>query len=94
MIEIFNQKLLEEYKPKIDAARQAIYDLPRVKKFTKKYNQGKIERYIESIYQELEELDYNDPKDKRKLDSRQQKISNIRAGIFYYQERTGTYKTS
>lgn len=78
----FNQKLLEEYKPKIDAARQAIYDLPRVKKFTKKYNQGKIEKYIESIEAELEELDYNDPKDKRKIDSREQKISNIRAGIF------------
>lgn len=78
----FNQKLLEEYKPKIDAARQAIYDLPRVKKFTKKYNQVKIEKYIESIEAELEELDYNDPKDKRKIDSREQKISNIRAGIF------------
>ena len=78
----FNQKLLEEYKPKIDAARQAIYDLPRVKKFTKKYNQVKIEKYIESIEAELEELDYNDPKDKRKIDSRQQKISNIRAGVF------------
>lgn len=78
----FNKKLLEEYKPKIDAARQAIYDLPRVKKFTEKYNQGKIERYIESIEAELEELDYNDPKDKRKIDSREQKISNIRAGVF------------
>lgn len=78
----FNQKLLEEYKPKIDAARQAIYDLPRVKKFTKKYNQGKIEKYIQSIEAELEELDYNDPKDKRKIDSRQQKITNIRAGVF------------
>lgn len=78
----FNQKLLEEYKPKIDAARQAIYDLPKVKKFTKKYNQSKIEKYIESIEAELEELDYNDPKDKRKIDSREQKISNIRAGIF------------
>lgn len=58
----FNQKLLEEYKPKIDAAREAIYNLPRVKKFTKKYNQGKIEKYIKSIEAELEELDYNDPK--------------------------------
>lgn len=38
----FNQKLLEEYKPKIDAARQAIYDLPRVKKFVKKFNQQRL----------------------------------------------------
>ena len=78
----FNKKLLEEYKPKIDAARQAIYDLPRVKKFEKKYNQEKIDKYIQSIEAELEELDYNDPKDKRKIVSREQKISNIKAGIF------------
>jgi len=78
----FNKKLLEEYKPKIDAARQAIYDLPRVKKFEKKYNQQKIAKYLESIEKELEDLDYNDPKDKRKIASREQKISNIKAGIF------------
>ena len=78
----FNKHLLETYKPKIDAARQAIYDLPRVKKFEKKYNQEKIDKYIQSIEAELEELDYNDPKDKRKIASREQKISNIKAGIF------------
>ena len=78
----FNNQLLETYKPKIDAARQAIYDLPRVKKFEKKYNQEKIDKYIQSIESELEELDYNDPKDKQKIASREQKISNIKAGIF------------
>lgn len=78
----FNNQLLETYKPKIDAARQAIYDLPRVKKFEKKYNQEKVDKYIQSIEAELEELDYNDPKDKRKIASREQKISNIKAGIF------------
>lgn len=78
----FNNQLLETYKPKIDAARQAIYDLPRVKKFEKKYNQEKVDKYIQSIEAELEELDYNDPKDNRKIVSREQKISNIKAGIF------------
>ena len=78
----FNNQLLETYKPKIDAARQAIYDLPRVKKFEKKHNQEKVDKYIQSIESELEELDYNDPKDKRKIASREQKISNIKAGIF------------
>lgn len=78
----FNKKLLEEYKPKIDAARDSIYALSRVKKFEKKYNQEKIDKYIQSIESELEELDYNDPKDKRKIASREQKISNIKAGIF------------
>lgn len=78
----FNNQLLETYKPKIDAARDAIYALPRVKKFEKKYNQEKIDKYIQSIEAELEELDYNDPKDKRRIVSREQKISNIKAGIF------------
>lgn len=78
----FNNQLLETYKPKIEAARQAIYDLLRVKKFEKKYNQEKVDKYIQSIESELEELDYNDPKDKRKIASREQKISNIKAGIF------------
>lgn len=78
----FNNQLLETYKPKIDAARQAIYALPRVKKFEKKYNQEKVDKYIQSIESELEELDYNDPKDKCKIASREQKISNIKAGIF------------
>lgn len=78
----FNKHLLETYKPKIDAARQSIYDLPKVKKFEKKFNQEKIDKYIQSIEVELEELDYNDPKDKRKIASREQKISNIKAGIY------------
>lgn len=78
----FNNQLLKTYKPKIDAARQAIYDLPRVKKFEKKYNQERVDKYIQSIESEFEELDYNDPKDKRKIASREQKISNIKAGIF------------
>lgn len=85
----FNHQLLETYKPKIDAARQAIYDLPRVKKFEKKYNQEKIDKYIQSIEAELEELDYNDPKDKRKIVSREQKISNIKAGIFTTKKEQG-----
>lgn len=85
----FNNQLLETYKPKIDAARQAIYDLPRVKKFEKKYNQEKIDKYIQSIEAELEELDYNEPKDKRKIVSREQKISNIKAGIFTTKKEQG-----
>ena len=78
----FNQQLLEEYKPKIEAAKEAIYNLPRVKKFTKKFNEAKIEKYIDSIQRELDELDPNDPKDAKKIKNREQKITNIRAGVF------------
>lgn len=76
----FNQELLDSYLPKIEAAKEAIYNLPRVKKFTKRYNQSKIEKYIASLEEEIENLD---PRvDKRKIQSREQKIANIRAGVF------------
>lgn len=78
----FNQKLLEEYKPKIDQALENIYTLPKMVKFQKQYTQKRIEKYIEKIEEELAKLDPNDPKDKRKISSREQKISNVRAGVF------------
>ena len=78
----FNQKLLEEYKPKIDQALENIYTLPKMVKFQKQYTQKRIEKYIEKIEEELAKLDPNDPKDKRKIASREQKISNVLAGVF------------
>lgn len=78
----FNQELLKSYKPKIDKARETCMNLPKVKRFQKWYSQQKINKYIKSIQDELDELDHNDPKDKRKIASREQKISNIEAGIF------------
>lgn len=77
---VFNQELLDSYLPKIEAAKEAIYNLPKVKKFTKRYNQSKIEKYIARLEEEIENLD---PEvDKRKIQSREQKIANIRAGVF------------
>ena len=76
----FNQELLDSYLPKIEAAKEAIYNLPKVKKFTKLYNQSKIEKYIAKLEGEIENLD---PRVyKRKIQSREQKIANIRAGVF------------
>ena len=76
----FNQELLDSYLPKIEAAKEAIYNLPKVKKFTKLYNQSKIEKYVAKLEGEIENLD---PRvDKRKIQSREQKIANIRAGVF------------
>lgn len=76
----FNQELLDSYLPKIEAVKEAIYNLPKVKKFTKLYNQSKIEKYIAKLEEEIENLD---PRvDKRKIQSREQKIANIRAGVF------------
>lgn len=76
----FNQELLDSYLPKIEAAKEAIYNLPKVKKFTKLYNQSKIEKYIANLEEEIENLDSR--VDKRKIQSREQKIANIRAGVF------------
>lgn len=78
----FNQELLESYKPKIDQATANCLNLPRVKKFSIWLTEQRISRYLESIESELEDMDYRDPANKRKIASREQKISNIRAGVF------------
>lgn len=78
----FNQELLESYKPKIDQATSGCLNLPRVKRFSRWLIQERISKYISSIERELEDLDYSDPKDAKKIASREQKISNIRAGVF------------
>ena len=78
----FNQELLESYKPKIDQAKANCLNLPRVKKFSRWLTEQRISKYLESIESELEGMDYRDPANKRKIASREQKISNIRAGVF------------
>ena len=78
----FNQELLESYKPKIEQATSNCLNLPRVKKFSRWLVQERISKYLVSIESELEDLDYHNPKDARKIASREQKISNIRAGVF------------
>lgn len=78
----FNQELLESYKPKIEQATSNCLNLPRVKKFSRWLVQERISKYLASIESELENLDYNSHKDARKIASREQKISNIRAGVF------------
>lgn len=78
----FNQELLESYKPKIDQATANCLNLPRVKKFSRWLIEQRISKYLESIESELEDMDYRDPANKRKIASREQKISNIRAGVF------------
>lgn len=78
----FNQELLESYKPKIEQATSNCLNLPRVKKFSRWLVQERISKYLASIESELEDLDYHNPKDARKIASREQKISNIQAGVF------------
>lgn len=78
----FNQELLESYKPKIDQAKANCLNLPRVKKFSRWLTEQRISKYLEYIESELEDMDYRDPANKRKIASREQKISNIRAGVF------------
>lgn len=78
----FNQELLESYKPKIEQATSNCLNLPRVKKFSRWLVQERISKYLASIESELEDLDYHNPKDARKIASGEQKISNIRAGVF------------
>lgn len=76
----FNQHLLETYLPKIEEAKQSIYNLPKVKKFSKYYQELKIENYISKLEEEIESLDPD--KDARKIASRESKIASIRSGVF------------
>lgn len=78
----FNAKLVGEYANKIKQAEEVLYNLPRVKRFTKAYNQQKVDAYISSIEKELEDLNPGDPKDARKIKSRVEKIARIKAGEF------------
>lgn len=75
----FNTKLLEDYKPKIDKALENIYELPKVKKFQDYYNKLRVSAYIKSLEDEIENLSSDEV---RKIATREQKISNIRAGIY------------
>lgn len=77
----FNQELLETYKPKINNAYEVIYNLPRVKKFTKKYIQKRIDTYLEKLRDEISQLE-EIPGSERKIASREKKIENILAGVF------------
>lgn len=78
----FNSSLLTPYKEKIDAARDTVMNLPRVKKFSRIYQKEKIDKYLEKIQGEIDEMDADDPKNARKIALREQKIANIKAGIF------------
>lgn len=78
----FNDKLLAEYKPKIDAALEAIYNLPRMQKLQREYARTRVEAYLDKVQAEIDELDPNDPKDIRKIKSREQKIARVQAGEY------------
>lgn len=78
----FNSSLLTSYKTKIDAARETVMNLSRVKKFSRIYQKEKIDKYLEKIQGEIDEMDANDPKNARKIALREQKIANIKAGVF------------
>lgn len=73
----FNQKLLEEYEPKIKKAHDTCLNLPKVKKFQKWYNQQRIDKYIESLERSLDDIT-----DGKKILSVTNRIANVRAGIF------------
>lgn len=78
----FNYELLTSYKPMIDKAQEICLSLPKVKKFQKKLQEQRIEAYLNKLQEEIDLLDGNNPADKRKIASREQKISNIKAGVF------------
>lgn len=79
----FNEKLLEEYKDKIQKALVNILSLPIVKRFHKFLVEQRVESYISKIQNEIDNLRGEDEDGNiKKIKSREQKISNIRVGIY------------
>ena len=78
----FNTELLNSYKPKIDQALEDIYNLPKIQKLQKAYTESRVNAYLEKLQQEIDELDADNPKDSRKIASREQKIAKIAAGEY------------
>ena len=79
----FNNKLLEDYKLKIDKALETILNLPKVKRFHKILVQRRIDKYISSIENEIEQLkDEDEDGNAKKIESREQKIARVRAGEY------------
>lgn len=79
----FNNFLLEDYKKKIQQALDNILSLPKVKRFHKFLIEQRKESYISKIQLEIDELREDDEdKNLNKIVSREQKIINIRAGVY------------
>lgn len=79
----FNEKLLVDYKKKIDKALDNILSLPKVKRFHSYLVEQRKENYIAKIQREIDELIEEDEKgNAKKISSREQKIINIRMGVY------------
>lgn len=78
----FNTQLLSDYGPRIEAAKEAIFNLPKVKKFNRKFIKSKVEGYIENLRAQISELSDDADANARKIKSREDKISRILAGEF------------
>lgn len=77
----FNQKLLVEYKPKMEKALETIYNLPKMAKIQKIYTENRVESYIQKLVKEIEEIRAQEGYSK-KVQSRETRIANVRMGIF------------
>lgn len=77
-----NSRMLPEYKSKIDSAIKNIRELPLVRRFQKYYNNERIDKYLNDLEEEISNLKEDTATNKRKITSRENKIANIRAGIF------------
>lgn len=78
----FNEQLLAEYKPKIDKALEDIYNLPRMQRLQREYERTRIRAYLDKVQEEIDQLDPDDPKDVRKIKTREQKIARVQAGEY------------
>jgi len=89
----FNEKLLEEYKKKIDKALDNILNLPKVKRFHKYLIEQRVEKYVNKVQLEIDQLrEEDEEKNFKKIASREQKIVNVRMGIYSTKGERGLEK--
>ena len=79
----FNEQLLEDYNKKIQKALDNILNLPKVKRFHKYLVEQRVEKYVGKIQYEIDQLrEEGEEKNFKKITSREQKIVNIRMGVY------------
>lgn len=75
-----NSELHTKYEGLIDTSYKEILKIPQVRRFEKSLLKQRKKEYLQKIQAEIDLMDPEDPKDARKIKTREDKISRIMAG--------------
>jgi DNA polymerase I-like protein with 3'-5' exonuclease and polymerase domains len=77
-----NDELQITYAKRIKETEEALRSIKKVKRFCKSYTQDRIDAYIQSIQNEIDELEEDAQGNARKITSREEKIKRLRTKQF------------